>query len=149
MTSAVNSPCWRTMSASQSSNSVRSEVNNGHLWEILVEQRIERGAAVRALEPALESLQLRHHGRRPAVLLRAEAACHRRAHGLQLGQDRIVRLAGAGPADFLAYGLALGRPRLLGLALGRVGMARENAHQARAAEGEGALPLEALDLLGH
>ena len=69
MTSTVNSPCWPTMDASHSSNSVGSEVDNGHLGYVLVEQSIER-LAVRALEPGLECLQLRRDGRRRLAVAR-------------------------------------------------------------------------------
>src|SRR5262245_23120319 len=105
MTSTVNSPCCPTMSRSHSSNSVGSEVDNGHLGKVLVEQRVER-FVVGAFEPCLEHLQLSDDRRRSAAGLGAHPSHYFDSDWLQTCEDRIVRCAVAAPAEFLAHSLA-------------------------------------------
>src|SRR5262245_14571349 len=99
MTSTVNSPCWRTMSCSHSSNSVRSEIDNGDLGHVLVEQDVER-LAVRAFEPGLELLELGVDSNGGAGLLAAGTLPDGAAERGELIEDGGVRLALLGPAQF-------------------------------------------------
>src|SRR5262245_36430438 len=97
-TRTVNSPCSRTVRASHSSNSVGSEIDNRHLLEILVEQRVERLCVVVLLEPGLERLQRWRHVGRLLVLLGMQPLPDRTPDRLEPRQDLVVRLADGSPA---------------------------------------------------
>src|SRR5262245_28565173 len=123
MTRTVNSPCWRTMDPSQASKSSCSEVDNGDLGVILVEQRIER-LLVCLLEPSLEPLELVRDGRWRALAVLSGAVPHRAPDGVQAIQDCTVRLAFAAPADLVPHSAALSRHHRI-LCIGRGGACRQ------------------------
>src|SRR5262245_49352480 len=107
MTSAVNSPCCRTMPLSHSSNSVllplSSALDKGQLLDVLLEQRPERLLKAPRV-PAFEVAQLLQHSLGGRFHRSRTNTCERRLdHGRKARQSLDSCLAAPLPAELSAH----------------------------------------------